>query len=244
MNRKCVDPYKGPFTIGIDVSKYQGTIDWPRVAANGCRFVFVRTGDGRSEDATAVRNLQGAQQAGLLVGTYHYFRADRDGATQAALAKRIVEKAGVVLDLPPTLDLESGASKDLPGGIADVASGEDLDLNLVADEAIEMLKDLRARFGMRPIVYSGVAMHYWYSQAKPAQAARFAEYPLWVPSYSRCARMPVDRAGHGHPWKEWTFWQFTGKGTVLGVPTKVDINYFHGDEKALRAFARDSIVCG
>ncbi len=243
MKRKCIDLYSGPFTIGIDVSKYQGAIDWQRVAASGCRYAFVRTGDGKSEDATAVRNLQGAQQAGLLVGTYHYFRADRDGATQAALARHIVEKSGVVLDLPPTLDLESGASKDLPGGIAD-APGEDLPLELVADEAIEMLKDYRTRFGMRPIVYTGVSMHWWYSQARPAQAARFKEYPLWLPSYSKCARMPVDRAGNGFPWKQWTFWQFTGKGTIDGVPTTVDVNRFHGDLEALRAFARDSIVCG
>ncbi len=242
MRRQAIDPYMGPYTPGIDVSKYQATIDWKRVAATGCKFVFVRTGDGRSEDTTAVRNLHGAQSAGLLVGAYHYFRADRDGVFQAALMERVVHNAGVTLDLPPCLDLESGASKDLPGGVDDVP-GEDLPLELVADEAIEMLKELERRFRMRPIVYSGVAMHWWYSQARPAQAARFSPFPLWLPSYSKRAMMPVNRAGEGLPWKQWTFWQWTGSGVVDGVPTKVDVNRYHGTEEELRAFAKSSIIC-
>ena len=182
MRRQCIDKYDGPTTLGCDVSKYQGLIDWDTVVRKSpCRFVFVRTGDGRDVDSAAVRNIKGAYAVGLAVGTYHYFRADRGGSAQAALAARtVLADAGVDPLLPPVLDLESGASKDLPGGIADVP-GADLPLERVADEAIRMLEDYERLFGMRPIVYTGAAMHWWYSQARPAQAeagsgSRLAEW--------------------------------------------------------------------
>lgn len=242
--RAAVDRYKGPYVEGIDVSRYQGKVDYIKVKAAGAEFVIVRTGDGKTEDPTAVQNLRAAKAAGLLVGTYHYFRADRDGATQARLVRHVVDQAGVDLDLPPALDFEEGAAKDLPGGIMDVPGDGDLPLDVVGAEALEHLQHLEKEFDMRPLVYTGQAFHWWYSQARPKIAEKFAPYPLWTPYYASRPKLPVDRTGKkGFPWSQWTIWQYTGKGTIDGVKGKVDRNKFRGDRAALDAFVRASRLC-
>lgn len=241
--RAVVDRYAGPFVEGIDVSRYQGDVDYDKVRAAGAEFVIVRTGDGKTEDRTAVTNLRNAKAAGLLVGTYHYFRADRDGQTQAKAVADIVTRSGVTLDLPPALDLEEGSAEDLPGGIMDVAEDDDLPLDIVGAEALEHLDHLEREFRMRPMVYTGQAFHWWFSQARPQMAARFGAYPLWTPYYASRVKMPVDRKGNGFPWTKWTIWQYTGKGTIDGVKGKVDRNRFHGDRAALHAFAKVSRIC-
>lgn len=243
VQRKPVDPYKGPYVEGIDVSRYQGNVDYDKVKAAGAEFVIVRTGDGKSEDPTAIKNLREAKRAGLLIGTYHYFRADRDGRTQAHLVRDVVDKAGVTLDLPPALDLEEGAAKDLPGGIMDVADNDDLPLDVVGAEALEHLQHLEKEFSMLPMVYTGQAFHWWFSQARPGIAAKFAPYPLWTPYYASRPKLPVDRRGKGFPWPRWEIWQYTGKGTIDGVKGKVDRNKFRGDRAALDAFVRSSRFC-
>lgn len=237
MQRKPVDRYEGPKTLGIDVSRWQGNIDWPAVAADedGVAFAIVRTGDGRGRDRNFTRNVKAARDAGLLVGSYHYLRADRDGLTQAELVCELWEKAGGFrkgLDIPPALDLEHGIRNDLPGGVWE-GPGDDLPLDIVVEEALEFLSAVETRLGARPIVYTGQAFHWWFSQGNPGHAAKFAPYPLWLASYSKRPRMPVDRHGTGFPWPIWTFWQTTGHGEVDGVRGNVDLDYFRGSRAEL-----------
>lgn len=242
--RKQVDFYKGTKTLGLDVSTYQGNVDWMKVDED-FKFVFVRTGDGKSEDAKFVKNWQGAAQRGLYRGVYHYLRADRDGMTQATHVATLIRKAGglLVTDLPPVIDIEEGASKNLEGGVFE-GTGTELPIELVVAECLEFLDALEVELGVRPIVYTGQAFHWWLSQSRPQLAEKFAKYPLWIASYttSDAPYMPVDKAGKAFPWAIWTFWQYTSKGASNGIVGDIDMNYFRGDVEELKRFIRDSRI--
>lgn len=90
--------------LGLDVSHYQGVIDWQRVANDGISFAYIKaTEAGDWVDDTFARNWEGARAAGLEVGAYHFFTLCRTGADQAANFLRTVPPDA---DLPPAVDLE------------------------------------------------------------------------------------------------------------------------------------------
>ena len=79
-----VDRYRYP-VAGIDVSKHNGKIDFEKVAADDYQFVFIKASEGKTyRDEAFERNYQGARDAGLMVGAYHFFRKNRTGEEQAA----------------------------------------------------------------------------------------------------------------------------------------------------------------
>lgn len=243
--RAAVDLYTGPLTPGLDVSKWQGPINWLALPADLC-FVFIRSGDGTSIDQRFVENWEGARSVSLAVGNYRYLRADRDGSAQAELDLGLLAKVGYLPgeDLPPVLDLEAGSRKDLPGGVfTDPSSPEYMPLDMFVDESLEYLADMEKGLGVRPIIYTGQAFHWWLSQGRPELAKKFARYPLWVPSYGKTKpELPVDQNGAGFPWPTWTFWQYTASGRLPGIIGNVDLNYFRGDEDVLSAFIKQSFV--
>src|SRR5262252_8196400 len=91
---------------GIDVSVYQGTIDWNAVAGAGIGFAFTRVGEGTNLDPTFDSNWSGIQSAGLVRGVYQYFWGGLDGATQADFLLSHIGTLGP-RDLPPVLDVEA-----------------------------------------------------------------------------------------------------------------------------------------
>src|ERR1700757_3658589 len=90
---------------GIDVSHYQGKIDWKKVTQAGVNFAFIKVTDGtNSTDSYFAANWMNARQAGIRRGAYHFFRAQEDAALQA---KQFVAALGNdVGELPPVLDFE------------------------------------------------------------------------------------------------------------------------------------------
>src|SRR5581483_5374006 len=76
-------PSKASAIRGVDVSVYQGKIDWTKVASSGIKFAFIRAGDGMSKDSRFQDNWTGAKAAGITRGAYQFFRAKHDGAQQA-----------------------------------------------------------------------------------------------------------------------------------------------------------------
>lgn len=96
-------------TKGIDVSENNGHIDWQAVAAAGMKFAIVRSSYGRyAADGDFIRNVNGAHDAGLLCGAYHYsYAMDPYQAMQEAQnCKRVIDEAGVLLELPVFFDME------------------------------------------------------------------------------------------------------------------------------------------
>lgn len=264
MKRKCVDKYDGPTVLGLDWSTYQGLIAWHEVVQDPQKIEFAigRTNDGLGRDAVFVKNVNGARPfakpgstTNLRLGSYTYFRCDRDGKAQAKIVEEMWSEAGgfeAGHDVPPAIDIEEKSRLDLPGGLFRSEGGSTdgvLPPDLVADECLEFLEEVNRVFEVRPIVYTGQAFHWWFSQGRPDLAKLFEPYPLWLPSYSACPLMPVDRTGKAFPWSHWTFWQYSAEGKVQGIKNKrgaladVDLNRFRGDSAALAEFCAATKIC-
>lgn len=249
MKRQAIESskYTGPVCYGVDLSHWNEW-DWgrrifPVVGKDtDLAFAVIRTGDGKDTDREATRHLAGARSAfpAHRVGAYHYFRADRGGREQAEHMLRVFGDApGLFL----ALDLEEGAKKNLPGGI-DASSNPSLPIDLVFDEMVAFFEVLaKERPDHRRVLYTGVSWHWWIAQGRPDLVEEWAEHPatadvaLWLPSYSKTARMPVDRAGKAAPWSIWTLWQYTSKGTVVGQRERYDLNVFRGTATNLDSWA-------
>lgn len=207
----------GPTTEGIDVSHWQGTIDWDDVAASGVRFAFVRVSDGLEyPDAEFDRNWAEARRVGLYRGAYQYFRASQDPIEQADY---LLEHMGPLEpdDLPPVIDFE----------------GDDgATLDEVQHGVRAWIAYVQAATGRRPIVYSG--RYAW----PDTGLMDVTPSVLWVPQYGRiCPDIPA-------PWTRWAFFQYTGSGAIDGIAGRVDLDRFDGDEAALRVFIGVDARCG
>lgn len=206
---------------GIDVSHYQGVIDWPAVAAAGISFAFIKATQNRM-DTRFLENVKGAKAAGLLIGAYHYVDDSVTTADKARDAAQIfynaIKAAGgpEVFDLPFVMDYESNKGGLAPTGCTAVAKA--------------FLAEVERLTGRKPMVYT-----------YPSFISRFSgltDYPLWIARYSNQA--PADASG----WKRWEFWQYSdgtfggllpgGGRKVPGISGSVDLNEFDGTVDELR----------
>ena len=197
---------------GVDVSKWQGKVDWTKVLAAGKEFALVRVSDGLShKDAFFDSNWKALEQQGLFRGAYQYFHPNQDVEKQAQLMASKVGKPRPG-DLPPALDLE--VTDGLPAAT-------------VIAKALQWLKRVEELVGVRPMLYTGPG--FWTGLGEPKG---FESCPLWVAHYTANApRQPRGLAG-------WTFWQYTSKGSVPGITGAVDLDYFSGTLEDLKALAR------
>ena len=211
----CAD---GPTLEGIDVSYYQGTIDWDAVAADGIDFAIIRVSDGIGfEDPQFDRNWSEAQRVGIVRGVYQFFRPGQDPVAQADLLLSRMGGLGPG-DLPPVADVED-------------ADGESA-ATIAANLAIWMDR-VEAAIGRPPIIYTG--RYFWESSVG---AADFSEHPLWVANWGvSCPNIPS-------PWSDWLFWQDSATGRIAGISGDVDTDFFNGDMAALLTYASNTPVCG
>lgn len=200
---------------GIDVSHWQGIIDWRKVQTSGKVFVYIKASQGVSGiDSQFVQNARGAKAAGMLVGVYHFITASsqNEAREEAQHFVNVMKKVGDAawFDLPPALDYE-----DNPKGISTAQ------INTVAQA---FMVELTRLTGRKPILYTGNAF------ASNFNAA-LGVYDLWVARYSE-TRVPDNRPA----WSKWTFWQYSDSGRVPGITGNVDLNEFSGTAEQLRAY--------
>ena len=189
---------------GIDVSKWQGVVNWKEVQQAGMAFAFARATYGTSEvDSSFKDNWDGMKEAGIVRGAYHFFIAAEDTVRQAVFFISTVGSLDTD-DLPPVIDVESDSG---------VSS------NLVAD--VQTWLDAVAKgLGRTPIIYTAPA--YWNANMN----SDFGNYPLWVAEYG----VAEPKAVNG--WTSWTLWQYSSTGKVGGVSGAVDLDYFNGTSLA------------
>ena len=158
-------------------------------------FVFIKATEGVSMiDKDFSRNWKEAGRSGLKRGAYHFFRSSKDGAAQADLFIRTVGNLRFK-DLPPVLDIET-----IHRG------GSRKKLN---EEALKWLKAIETHYGKKPIVYAGSSF------AKDYLSKDITEnYPVWIAHYEKAQPS----------FEGWTWWQFTDKAVVKGVPGLVDLS--------------------
>ncbi len=192
---------------GIDVSHWQGSIDWNRVKASGQQFAFIKATEGKSyRDKQFLNNVKGARAAGLLVGAYHFVNAVNvaDAKLEAAnFVGRLQEAGGAErFELPPVMDYENNPSN--------------LNKSTINAVALAFLQEVERLSGRKPIVYTGNAFAQNFTSA-------LNRYDLWIARYSN-TRVPDDAPA----WKEWNFWQYTDSGQVGGINGGVDLNVYNG----------------
>lgn len=199
---------------GIDVSKWQGVVDWYSVAATN-KFGVARSSLGmRTVDDMFQMNYRNMIAAGLVPGAYHVVAGDSSGADQAANWKAQLDAAGFDKGLL-VLDVEawSGTSSSPK---ADVIAAVKYLCNWVRDT-----------YNRTPIIYTGV---YWREDLQ--QHANNFGAELWLAAYVSDPSKYVPTA-----WSKWTIWQYTSSGSVAGVNGNVDRNYFDGTLRQLKTLA-------
>jgi MYXO-CTERM domain-containing protein len=203
---------------GIDVSTYQGNIDWDAVANAGIVYAIVRVSHGvNTLDDQFDDNWAQARAAGVHTGVYQYFEPGQDPIQQADI---LIDRMGPLGpdDLPPVIDVEATS------GLGPAA---------VATSVGQWIDHVEAAIGIKPIIYTG--RYFWQDNVGSSD---FAEYPLWIAHYTDgCPNIPDQ-------WGNWVFHQYTSSGSVAGISGAVDRDNFNGDLAALLAYGGGPAECG
>jgi lysozyme len=196
---------------GVDISRWQGDIDWQKLRGQGANFVYIKATDGGDHlDPMFRQNWKNAEKAGLKRGAYHFFYWCRTAREQADWFIRNVPK--VKGALPPVIDVEwnhTSSCKKRP-------SREN-----VLEKMQVFMDKLEAHYGQRPIIYT--APDFYADNLKGA----FKNHPFWL-------RSVAAHPSKVYPGRDWVFWQYSGSGLSHGVEGRIDLNVFHGDENAWR----------
>lgn len=194
---------------GVDVSRWQGEIDWATLRMQGANFAFIKATDGGDHvDPMFRRNWNGARAAGIRQGAYHFFYWCRTGKEQADWFIRNVPKEPGAL--PPVIDVEWNHQSRCK---------QKLSPTLVREKMQAFMDRLERHYGQRPIIYA--TPDFYDDNLK----GHFGEYPFWLRSV---AAHPSKR----YPNREWVFWQYSGTGLSKGVKGEIDLNVFNGDAAA------------
>jgi lysozyme len=198
---------------GIDVSHWQGDVDWRAVKRSGRRFGFAKATEGRSlVDEKFEQNWKNMKDAGIIRGAYHFAKPTAAAKPQARhFHKTVTLEPG---DLPLVLDLEDG---------------EEIGPRRLEQWVRTFVDEIKSLSGAAPIIYSG---GFWKSHLN--HMTDNLGCPLWLPQYGPKAENP-------QAWKKWTFWQYSD-GTinaarlrpVPGVGQSCDRNRFEGSVTGLR----------
>ena len=206
-------PTPAVYLEGIDVSHYQGTIDWTQVPGSGRRFVVMQATVGETYvDPTYATNHAGARAAGLPIAAYH-FAWPLDLPNDAVIQADWFAQNAALLpgDLIPALDLEQ------TGGLSPAA----LQVWVGA-----WLGEVYAKLGVRPMIYTSPS--FWANAM--GDTSMFADQGfavLWVAHWSTSSpTVPGNNwGGHG-----WTFWQYSNCGSVTGISGCVDLDRYNGSD--------------
>ncbi len=146
---------------GIDVSHYQGDIDWESIEKQGVEFVYIKATEGSSHvDECYESNRSNAEKTGIHIGFYHFFSFESPGISQA---ENYIETVGNLEgNLIPAVDVEYYGSQQHP----DKAS--------VNKELTDMLEYLEEYYGRKPVIYSTQSFYNEYLKNG------YEDYPLWI----------------------------------------------------------------
>jgi lysozyme len=207
---------KQQYLHGIDVSHYQGTINWLDVEETNVHYVMVKaTGGETYADPLFNRNWRHLTKVNLIRGAYHFFFAADDPIAQAQHYYHVVGQL-THRDLPPIVDVEE---------VDDVSAG------VLLESLLTYLSEIEKLTKRTPIIYTNQAFGQQYLQDE-----RLNKYPLWIADYEpELTILPS-------PWRNqgWHFWQYSEQGKVLGITSDVDLNRYQGSYEQLKLFIAQS----
>lgn len=185
------------YQLGIDVSKWQESVDWNRARTAGIKFTYIKAVDGTWEDRGFKGHWAGSKDAGLLRGVYHYYRDDQDPKVQARKLLDVLNSTGDQGELPPALDIEETNNR-----------------TLTASKIKLCLEELERLFGRTPLLYTRATI--W--NPRIGKVTWAAKYPLWIAHYTVAGWGPdhMQRILNTQPtiptaWTSWAIWQVSDK---------------------------------
>jgi lysozyme len=189
------------FKKGIDVSHFQGRINWKDVKKEKIDFAFIKATDGYFfKDKYFLYNWQETKKMGIRRGAYHFFRNCLKGKKQAENFIKLVpvDKES----LPPVIDLELFRN-----------CKEDIEKEKLINEIQTFLDTIESHYQKTPIIY------YQYEFYLKYMMGEFKKYPLWVSDIYHSDKPYVFEE------RNWSYWQYNAKGLVKGIQGNVDLNY-------------------
>jgi lysozyme len=192
--------------MGVDVSHYQGIIDWNLLEEQNVSFAFIKATEGSGHiDESAAENLEKAAETSIMISAYHFFSFDSAGETQAENYISVVGADDI--NMPPVVDIEYYGDK---------SSNKP-----TYEETVEILAPLLERleeyYGTKPIIYTTLPVYMRYI------GDEFSDYPLWIRNVY-CEPTVLD----------WKFWQYSDKGELYGFNGEekyIDLNVYNGSEE-------------
>jgi lysozyme len=199
---------------GVDVSSYQGDIEWTHLQEQGIKFAFIKATEGSSfVDKTFKDNWENAGKTNLRIGAYHFFSYDSKGKTQA---QNFINNVPVSNEsLPPVIDVEfyGDKAKNPP------------DRSKVEKELQTMVEMLGEHYDKRVILYTTKKAYDLYIKNS------FHECDIWIRDVFTEPSLSDKR--------EWTFWQYTDRETLEGYSGEekfIDVNVFYGSENEFKEY--------
>lgn len=199
----ALEPSNSTIYKGIDVSEWQGNIDFKKVKDEGIEIVYIRAGQGFSyKDSKFERNYEEAKKNGLKVGVYHYVTARNieDAKNQAKFFVSLI--SGKEIDCKLAMDFESFGN---------------LSKEQINEIAIEYMNEVKRLSKKEVIVYSNTY------DAKYIFSKEVAKNPLWVAQYG------VSKPQSNGKWNIWEGFQYSSSGRIKGINGNVDLDKYTKD---------------
>ena len=208
------NPRRSDYPVfGVDVSAYQGEVDWKVLAAQDISFAYIKATEGSSfTDKCFAYNWENAAESGLRIGAYHFFSFESAGETQAHHFTETVEPVADML--PPVVDVEFYGRFQTP---------QDIDTQAVAEELRSFVDQVTEDYGMKPVIYASKESY------ESIIKNRFDDCDLWL----RSVYSTIDRN------TDWTFWQFSNRHRLQGYKGEekyIDMNVFCGSVEEFMAY--------
>ena len=184
-------------SVGIDVARYQGDIDWQTVSKEKILFVYIKATEGKTyTDPKFHQNIEGAQKAGLKVGAYHFFRMTSGAREQFNHFYSQVGK--YKLDLIPMIDVEKDDGKPK---------------SQLQDSLDVFIKLVTQKYGKKPMIYGTQRSYNTYC------APKYNNLHLYIGRYGSNAPEIIGKGSY-------TIWQYSEHGKINGIPKAVDLCRF------------------
>lgn len=209
------NPSEEEFPVrGIDVSEYQGKIDWNELSNQNIDFAFIKATEGSGyTDIYFEYNFSEIQKTGLDFGAYHFFSYDSSGKTQADnFINAVGDYCGT---LPPAADVEfyGEYNKNPP------------DKDLVTTQLNDFLNKLESFYKVKPVIYATEKSYNLYIDSE------YGDYPIWIRNVIASPNLSNGRS--------WTFWQYSNRTVLSGYKGDerfIDVNVFNGTKEEFEYF--------
>lgn len=196
---------------GVDVSEYQGEVDWDKIKSQGISFAFIKATEGsESKDSYFSNNFEKLKSMDMLLGCYHFFSFESSGEMQA---ENFIEAVGNIENddtiLLPIIDVEyyGNYKKEKP------------DKDKVIEELQKMLDKLERTYRVKPMIYTTMEFYNSYIDGN------FSDYDLWIRNIVTKPKLEN---------RDWKFWQYSGRGRLEGYSGEekfIDLNVFNGSKE-------------